>query len=122
MISKQPLYLCPSKYTNKEHFEKLPLFKKKKLTKTFFSVLLIQVFLRSGDSRRRANEKTDKVTHKKEKKLNYGEPYLPSPSLCRCIVLKSMRGKVIRHGANKMEKMAKNTTVNTQHRQNKPHT
>lgn len=85
-------------------------------------MLLIQVFLRFGDSRRRANEKTDKVTHKKEKKLNYSEPYLPSPSLCRCIVLKSMRGKVIRHDANKMEKMAKNTTVNTQHRQNKPYT
>lgn len=51
----------------------------------------------------------------------YGEPYLPSPSLCRCIVLKSMRGKVIGHGANKMKKNGKNTKVNTQHSQNKPY-
>lgn len=68
------------------------------------------------------NKKTNKVNHKKAKKLNYGEPYLPSPSLCRCIVLKSMRGKVIGHDANKMEKMAKNTKVNTRHSQNKPYT
>lgn len=38
---------------------------------------------------------------KKAVKWMSGELYLPSPSLCRCIVLKSMRGKVIGHGANK---------------------
>lgn len=67
------------------------------------------------DSRWRVNLKAN------HNNWTYGEPYLPSPSLCRCIVLKSMRGKVIGHGANKMKKNGKNTKVNTQHSQNKPY-
>lgn len=49
----------------------------------------------------------------KGKKLNYGEPYLPSPSLCRCIALKSMRGKVIRHDANKWKNGKKHYSEHT---------